>query len=75
MRVIQTHITRKFLSKSQKHCIYLPPVQHKSRSLRLVDQSNIYTGYVWIMCATFGVCFKFPTLLVIDISDKQKSGN
>ena len=27
------------------------------------------------MCATFGVCFKFLTLLVFEISGTQKSGN
>ena len=37
--------------------------------------SDIYTGYMRIMYATFSVCFKFLTLLVFEISGTQKSGN
>ena len=38
------------------HFIFIPPVEHNSCLLRSVDQSKM-------MCTTFGVCFKFLTLL------------
>ena len=73
---LQTHITRNFsLSKSHTNCTFLRPVQHNSCPLRLVDQSNICADYMWIMCATFGVCFKFLTLFVFEMYGTQKSGN
>ena len=52
---LQAHIARNFLSR--KTFIFSPPVQHNSHPIRSVDQSKFYTGYIWIMCATVGVCF------------------
>ena len=59
---------------TQKFYIFLHLVQHNSRSLRLIDQYKFYTDYMWIMCATFSVWFKFLNLLVFEISGTQISG-
>ena len=62
--------------------IFFHPVQHNSRSLRSVDQSTVqgercentnYSGRS--MRATIGVCFRFLTLLVIELYDRKMSGN
>ena len=63
------------MSKSQKSWILLPSVQHNSCPQFLVDSSNVYTDYMWIKCANFGVCFQFPTLLVFEICVTPKLGN
>ena len=66
--------TKLIHSESRKAYIFLPPVQHNSRPLRSIDQSTIYTDYKWIMCATFGVCLQFLTLIVFEISEEKKIG-
>ena len=50
-------------------------VEHNSRPLISVDQSKIYACNTCKICATFGLCFKFLTLLVFKISGTQKSEN
>ena len=39
--------------KSWKKLYILLPVQHNSRPLRYVDQSKMYTGYMWIIVREF----------------------
>ena len=63
------------MSNQEKHCTFLPPVQHNSRPLRSVDQFKIITGYISIIRATFVVGFKFQTLLDFETFGEQNSGN
>ena len=53
--------------------IMLPPVEHNSRSLRMIDRSGNYTGYTWEMERRFRVCFMYIILLVFEIFDTHKS--
>ena len=62
------HITRYFHCQNHEKCVYFfHPFEHNPRQLSPVDQSKNYTGYTWEMCVTFGVCFRFRTLLFFQI--------
>ena len=71
---IQTHISRNFLCQNHERFAYFHlqfRITH-SRPLRSVDQSKIYTGCMWIMCATFGI-FLYFVFAVWPISELHKA--